>query len=790
MMKQILRVAQQLIVYALLLLLLFYILFPVYWMVISSFQPVSAFGTVEYWPSNPTLRGYQVVAADASFTRALRNTMFVSTVVMGLTLLIGSLGGYAVGRLRFRGRRWVRYLALSMVAFPQIAILGGLYTLFTNPCAVVGASCRQFQLYNTLAAPMLADLILTVPLAVWFLSSYFRQLPREIEDAAHLDGATPLQTFAWVMLPMAAPALVTVGLLTLITVWNEFLFALSFHISPEAALATVAIANYGTMGAGTLFTLAAAVITVTPMIVLVMLFQSRIASGLASFVTARPLVEPEPRAWQKRRWLQPARRAWQPVAATPVAAKVLLATLALGLIVGAAFAWRTIPFPYPLDYGEGPLLDQVQRLAQGENIYRTDLSQPPYTITNYPPLYMLLQTPLALALGPAFWYGRLISLASTLVSAVFVFLLLRELTHQRLVALIGAGLLLTNPFVGYWSVLARIDSLALALSLAALYVIGRWPRARWGVVGCAGLLIAAVYTRQSYGLAAPLASFVWLWWHPDGPLRRQALALAATVAGAGLLIFGLLNFASGGGFFFNIVTANVNAYTLALLGEFALELWTTLPYLIVAGALFLLLGLPRRPRAWRLVAPYLVGATLSGLTIGKIGSNINYWLELCAALAMATAALLAWLQTRPLLRNGVMLLLALQVFLVLPGSRYQLFVNFRIDGDDELAQLFNEVRAADGPVLADEMMGVLPLLERPILLQPFELTQLAEAGVWDQQPLLDALDEQEFAQILILDFPGANLAEERWTPQMLARIESRYERVETLANIEIYEPRK
>jgi hypothetical protein len=207
-----------------------------------------------------------------------------------------------------------------------------------------------------------------------------------------------------------------------------------------------------------------------------------------------------------------------------VATTFLLLAQGLALLLFLRHGWDALTFPYPLNYGEGPLLDQTVRLAQFQNIYRTNLSAPPYVVTNYPPLFMLAQVPFVWTFGPALWYGRLVSLLSVAAVALFVGLTLHALTRDRIAAVAGGLVFPAMPFVVRWSSLSRVDSLGLALSWAGLFVVARWPQRRWSVFFSALLLVAAVYTRQTYMFAAPLAAFVWLFAQGQ---RRRAIQTAA-----------------------------------------------------------------------------------------------------------------------------------------------------------------------------------------------------------------------------------------------------------------------
>jgi trehalose/maltose transport system permease protein len=271
----------------LIVLILLYTLFPFYWAIVSSLKPsTELFDTpVAYWPKNPTLQNYRDVFANPVFPLALRNSVIVTIATVVLALILGSLGAYALGRLRFRGRTVILYTILGMTTFPQIAILGSLYQM------IVGAG-----LYNRLGALIFSYTVFTLPFTVWVLTSFFRALPGELEEAAFVDGATPLQTFRMVLLPLAAPAMVTTGLLAFINAWNEFLFALTFtqdygdpaHFFNLSSGARTAIVAVATFQGKTQFELpwgsimAASVTLTIPLVILVLVFQRRIMAGLTA----------------------------------------------------------------------------------------------------------------------------------------------------------------------------------------------------------------------------------------------------------------------------------------------------------------------------------------------------------------------------------------------------------------------------------------------------------------------------------------------------------------------------
>lgn len=255
-----------------------YALFPFYWAIRSAFTPDSEqFNTpISYWPKHPTLANFRGALGTSVFQHALLNSTIVAGAVTLISLAIGSLAAYALGRFRFRGKSAVLYLMLSMTIFPQIAILGALYTMITN-----------FHLYDTLGALILTYMIFTLPFTIWVLTSFMRGLPGDLEEAAYVDGATPLQVFYKVLLPLIAPGLVTTGLLAFIAAWNEYLYALSFIQTPAHYTVPLAITNFvGKTGSSFQVPwgqiMAATVIVTLPLITATLILQRRILAGLTA----------------------------------------------------------------------------------------------------------------------------------------------------------------------------------------------------------------------------------------------------------------------------------------------------------------------------------------------------------------------------------------------------------------------------------------------------------------------------------------------------------------------------
>ena len=270
------RFVSRTLFYLLLLVIFVYIVFPFYWTVRSSITPNSELflTPVHYWPENPTLQNYQLVLSDNTFVKALFNSAIVAVSVTLLSLVIGVLGSYALGRFKFQGRMPIMYLILSMTMFPQIAVLGALFQRVT-----------QFGLYNTLTALILTYLIFTLPFTVWVLTTFMRELPKELEEAAILDDASLWIIITRVFMPLMWPALVTTGLLAFIAAWNEFLFALTFTLTNDERTVPVGIAVMSGASAHELpwgNIMAASVIVTLPLVILVLAFQRRIVSGLTA----------------------------------------------------------------------------------------------------------------------------------------------------------------------------------------------------------------------------------------------------------------------------------------------------------------------------------------------------------------------------------------------------------------------------------------------------------------------------------------------------------------------------
>ena len=249
-------------------------LFPFYWLVNMSLKTGADLGESKLYPPNPTLANYESIFRNGDFTRALLNSTIIAVATTALAITIGSFCAYALARLRFRGKFWILALVLSITTFPAIAIAAPLFRLWSD----VG-------IYNTLIGLIIPNLTFALPLAIYILVSFFKEIPKDLEEAALVDGATHFMAFRKVVVPLAAPGLATAGILTFIATWNEFLLAITLTSSPAARPVPAAIAFFtgSTQFEIPYGTITAASVTISvPLIILVLLFQKRIVAGLTA----------------------------------------------------------------------------------------------------------------------------------------------------------------------------------------------------------------------------------------------------------------------------------------------------------------------------------------------------------------------------------------------------------------------------------------------------------------------------------------------------------------------------
>jgi len=268
------RMAGRVLFFALVAVIIAVAVAPFYYAIVTSLKSGTALFRVDLFPSAPVWDNYAAVFREQPFGRNIANSVIVALATVAVSLALSVGAAYALGRIHFRGRKTLLMTILGVSMFPQVAVLSGLFELI-----------RTLGLYNDLIGLMISYMIFTLPFTVWVLSAFMRELPRELEEAAIVDGASPLVIVVRVFLPLMGPALAATGLLAFIAAWNEFLFALTLTLTNDmrtvpVAIALISGASQHELPWGNI--MAASVIVTVPLIALVLVFQRRIVAGLTA----------------------------------------------------------------------------------------------------------------------------------------------------------------------------------------------------------------------------------------------------------------------------------------------------------------------------------------------------------------------------------------------------------------------------------------------------------------------------------------------------------------------------
>jgi multiple sugar transport system permease protein len=256
--------------------ILVWCLLPVVWILMLSFKPEAetAAGSPQFLPQSWSLENYSSVLQDDLFQRALINSFGISLIATVLSVMIATLTAYAIARLDFWGKRIVLSIALAIAMFPVVSLVGPLFDMW-----------RVLGLYDTWPGLIIPYMSFTLPLAIWTLTAFFREIPWEMEQAAQVDGATSWQAFRKVIVPLAAPGVFTAAILTFFFAWNDFVFGISLTSTTAARPVPAALAFFvgpDQFNPPTSTLSAAAVVVTIPIIIIVLLFQRKIVSGLTS----------------------------------------------------------------------------------------------------------------------------------------------------------------------------------------------------------------------------------------------------------------------------------------------------------------------------------------------------------------------------------------------------------------------------------------------------------------------------------------------------------------------------
>jgi multiple sugar transport system permease protein len=255
-------------------LVVLYALLPVAWIVSLSLKPADEISQGGFWPKNPTFDNFTAIWEDPQFPAALRNSLGIALISTLLAVLLATFAAYAIVRLDFPGKTLILSGALAIAMFPPVAIIGPLFNMW-----------RSLGLFDTWAGLIIPYMTFTLPMAIWTLSAFFREIPWDLDKAARVDGATSFQAFRKVIAPLAAPGMFTSAILVFIFAWNDFLFATSLTSTNRARTVPAAITFFTGSSQFDFPTgqiAAASVVVTIPIIVMVLIFQRRIVAGLTS----------------------------------------------------------------------------------------------------------------------------------------------------------------------------------------------------------------------------------------------------------------------------------------------------------------------------------------------------------------------------------------------------------------------------------------------------------------------------------------------------------------------------
>lgn len=249
------------------------IIFPFYWEIITSIKnPDEIFSSFRFWPKQITADSYVRVFTQRPFGSFLKNSFVIASLTTLIAILFASIAAYAIARLEFKGKSIVLGLVLAVSMFPQISTISPIYMFM-----------RAVGLRDTYAGLIIPYTTFALPLAIWNLTTFFKEIPFELEEAAKIDGASPFQAFSKVILPLTAPGTFTTAILVFIAAWNEYLFALTINTKDIRKTVPVAISMFEGQYTIPWGEVAAATVVVTvPLIIMVLIFQKRIVSGLTS----------------------------------------------------------------------------------------------------------------------------------------------------------------------------------------------------------------------------------------------------------------------------------------------------------------------------------------------------------------------------------------------------------------------------------------------------------------------------------------------------------------------------
>ncbi len=462
---------------------------------------------------------------------------------------------------------------------------------------------------------------------------------------------------------------------------------------------------------------------------------------------------------------------------------VVILGLCANLALYLAGAYRCIAYPYQIDYGEGAHLDRARELAEGRTIYPA-IDHYPYKVDNYPPVYDLLCSFLVRASGVSFWGGRTISVVSAMLVSLLVGVMAAAQTGRKCYGAIAALLFPAAAGVAYWSVLYRVDMLGLLLSLAGLALVIRYEGTD-RVLLATPMFLLSLYARQSL-IAAPLSTFAYLL----GRDRRRATIMIASLLASSALTFLALNAATSGQFYLHIVKYTATTFIPIRALQQYLKFARSHPAFLVLATTYTIYALSRRRNS--LIVNYFILSGLIALTAGKVGSSVNYFLEVIAASCILTGLLVNGLETEMQAGKDGMEARSAASMLVATLLLFQLvaYANPPLPPPeaerDACLEVSGYIRNASGMIISEDT-GLLVVNGKSIVLDPWIMTQLAKQGLWDQSTLIRDIEAKAFS-LIVLRFDLEGQPSGRFTAQAAEAMRENYTLLNKSGDFWIYGP--
>jgi len=462
---------------------------------------------------------------------------------------------------------------------------------------------------------------------------------------------------------------------------------------------------------------------------------------------------------------------------TLVISAICMGSIAYSYVYRAICAIR---YPQPLDYGEGPILNQVRYILQGRNFYK-DINSPPYIVGNYPPVFHLFSILLVPIFGISFATGRTIAFLAVIVTACIIYKIVLYFTGNKLASFLSALFYLAIDYIYVWGIYMRIDTLSILFNILGVYWVIRYEddyrRLRW----CILFFLLALYTRQSM-IAGTAGAYLYLLTKD----RKTAGKLIGYTALYGALVFIFFTLITKGQFYLHIVKYNNNIFTLRQLWFFMSKELFTYTVFTIASLVTSIIWLWDKKK--RIISLYFISAFLVQLTVGKVGSMLNYLIEPVCIMGIIAGILVG----EALKKRNQIALVGVSLLILLQLANYYYGPNTLSWGwkpSPPPIALDNYVEETDGLILA-ENLGILPAHNRDIYFDPFIFTQLYYQGMWDQSKIVEEIREKKF-DLIMLEFSlyyDHWSDSDRWTKEMKQAMYENYYLMDTQGYIRVYKP--